>query len=276
MVIQDIVNYLKEGMSRGFSIQLLKKKLLEGGFKEKDIDDAVGFVRQNMKPKMSEKSKPVLTKKNVKPLQNFNSISKPNMKNADYGKMAREKIGLFRKIGMSLAHPKLLFEKTKSESVWSALGFFYFISLVPFILGSAALFFLISVITAYLDSIPFLPVASIVSPSFLILVFSVGLWIFVVSPIMLFISAGILHLFVKLYKGIGIYADTFRAIVYSFTPSMLFFFIPFIGIWTFVLSLFGLSANHQISKGRAFLVYLTFFVLITIISLVVFLLVGFN
>jgi hypothetical protein len=41
MVNKDIVNYLKEGKKRGFSVQLLKKKLLEGGFKTNDIDEAV-------------------------------------------------------------------------------------------------------------------------------------------------------------------------------------------------------------------------------------------
>jgi hypothetical protein len=44
MVNQDIVKYLEEGKKRGFSIQILKQKLLEGGFQEKDIDDAIAAM----------------------------------------------------------------------------------------------------------------------------------------------------------------------------------------------------------------------------------------
>ncbi|MBU0907175.1 MAG: hypothetical protein KKD18_01390 [Nanoarchaeota archaeon] len=44
MVNQDIVKYLEEGKKRGFSIQLLKKKLLEGGFQERDIDEAISAM----------------------------------------------------------------------------------------------------------------------------------------------------------------------------------------------------------------------------------------
>lgn len=48
MVNQDIVNYLEEGKRRGFSVQLLKKKLVEGGFQEKDIDEAIAAMSAPM------------------------------------------------------------------------------------------------------------------------------------------------------------------------------------------------------------------------------------
>ena len=41
MVNKDVVNYLKEGKKRGFSFQLLKQKLLEGGFEDKEISEAI-------------------------------------------------------------------------------------------------------------------------------------------------------------------------------------------------------------------------------------------
>ncbi len=52
MVNQDIVKYLEEGKKRGFSIQLLKKKLLEASFQEKDVDDAIAAmsVPQTIEP----------------------------------------------------------------------------------------------------------------------------------------------------------------------------------------------------------------------------------
>jgi hypothetical protein len=50
MVNPDIVNFLKEGKIRGFSINLLKQKLLEGGFSEKDVTEAVDFVEGIKQP----------------------------------------------------------------------------------------------------------------------------------------------------------------------------------------------------------------------------------
>lgn len=41
MVNQDVVNYLREGKKRGFSVHLLKRKLLEGGFQENEIEEAI-------------------------------------------------------------------------------------------------------------------------------------------------------------------------------------------------------------------------------------------
>ncbi len=41
MVNEDVFEYLKEGLRRGFSIDLLKQQLLGGGFLERDIDEAI-------------------------------------------------------------------------------------------------------------------------------------------------------------------------------------------------------------------------------------------
>ncbi len=44
MVNQEIVTYLKEGKKRGFSEDVLKKKLLDGGFDAKEVDDAIRLM----------------------------------------------------------------------------------------------------------------------------------------------------------------------------------------------------------------------------------------
>ncbi len=41
MVNKDVFEYIREGKKRGFSFQLLKQKLLEGGFEEKGINEAI-------------------------------------------------------------------------------------------------------------------------------------------------------------------------------------------------------------------------------------------
>ena len=64
MVNQDIVNYLKEGKKRGFSLQILKQKLLEGGFEDKEINFAISEINRlevASKPLQMQTPKPVYT-----------------------------------------------------------------------------------------------------------------------------------------------------------------------------------------------------------------------
>jgi hypothetical protein len=56
MVNQDIVDYISEGKKRGFSVQLLKKKLLEAGFPEMDVDEAAETIepKQQIQPPLKK------------------------------------------------------------------------------------------------------------------------------------------------------------------------------------------------------------------------------
>jgi len=44
-VDKNIAKYIREGKRRGFSVNLLRRKLLEGGFNEKDINQALGSLK---------------------------------------------------------------------------------------------------------------------------------------------------------------------------------------------------------------------------------------
>ena len=63
MANQDIVNYLKEGKEKGFPVDILKNKLVEGGFKESDVSEAVSEIE---KSEVSE----VPSVGNIKPAEN--------------------------------------------------------------------------------------------------------------------------------------------------------------------------------------------------------------
>lgn len=268
MVNEDIVNYLKEGVKRGFSLELLKQKLKEGGFNEKDIEEAAKSIPPKEDSKKNEqKDSGENVKKETQQKLVSNSVDKKptvEMKKADVKPIAdTNKIGVFRKIGKAIAHPSELFEKTKSEGVGSALLYLYLILLVPILIGGIALYF---VYTNYLSS--FLTYVSFPAgvlnflqgnPNSLIIL---GIYlgaILILSPIFLFLSSGILHLIVKIFGGKGNYAGTFKSVVYGMTPSVLFFFIPGMQIWSFVLHVIGISVYHELPKSRAFL---TCFVLV--------------
>ena len=125
------------------------------------------------------------------------------------------------------------------------------------------------------------------------------LMLFVLGLAALFVGILIVHGFFKLFKGKGNYTDTFKTVVYSFTPSLIFSLIQYfvlifvdftqvmalniafglisliLWIWVIVLITVGGSALHRISRGRAFLAgVLVPAVVITIIALIIFFIVG--
>jgi len=272
MVNQNIVKYLKEGVRRGFKIPLLRQKLLEGGFKKKNIDEAVMFVQKTAKP--VARKVPVVQRKPVipsargisrpvrKPMKPTGKVTKPVEK--PVGITSNGKLGMFSKIGKAFAHPVELFEKTKGEGVFSSLKYLWFISLAPFILGGVGIYLflgaLVNLLVGYLvaSGVPTGTITlTFTTVQTLLVVLGWGVYLFVITPIILLITAGIMHLFIKLFKGSGSYADTFRTFVYASTPAVILFFLGGLaGIWSFILSLFGLSINHEISKLRAFLALL--------------------
>lgn len=84
------------------------------------------------------------------------------------------------------------------------------------------------------------------------------LWVLiqlVLSLAIIFIYAGLIFLMVKLSKGQGSYADTFKIIAYSLVPSNIISIIPFIGLlsifYSIVLMMFGVKELHQLSSVKA-------------------------
>ncbi len=96
----------------------------------------------------------------------------------------------------------------------------------------------------------------------------------------LFISSGILHLFLMMVKGTRAgFEATFRAVSYSYSPYI-FMIIPFCGnfiagIWTMVLLIIGLKEAHETTGGKsAFAVLFPIIVCCGLIVLAILLFVG--
>lgn len=255
MVNQDIVNYLREGKKRGFGLALLKKKLLEGGFEEEDIEEAI--MTLPVENDFSATSKP---------------IEKPLLK-AQSSAVSSDKLSFFKKINAALINPRLLFEKTDADGIKPTLGFQELLALIPFLvigLGIAAL------VSFVISAAPPGSLLGVILPSLsgVLLVFFAGMFAvgtFILLPLVLFVVAGVTHLFVILMKGQGKYKGTFKALVYGAIPN--YIVMPFlilisfvgtygstvaqiisliVGIWSFVLMIRGLKYYHKCSGVRAF------------------------
>jgi hypothetical protein len=255
MVNPEIVKYLQEGKARGFSVQLLKQKLLEGGFDGREVDEAINSIGK-VPPKTAGQV--------VSPQHALHSVS-------------GEKQGLFWKIKKSISSPKELFEKTSGEGIWQTLKYQLVLMIVPFVLGSLMLIFLISFLAsiagAFVNSIPGASsqVLTFSLVGSLIMVGSWGLMLYIGGTVAFFLGSGVLHLVLKIYNGKGDFGDTFRAGVYSSTPAILFGTIPFLNflipIWSFILSIIGVSVTHSISKLRAFFSLLSIWIFFLVVYL---------
>lgn len=275
MVNRDLIKYLAEGKRRGFSVNILKSKLLGAGFKEQDVNEAVNFLDNRGIIQQPEQAK--LSNFEQKPQTILSATNKQNAQAEAKTILPSGKLGIFKKIGMSITHPSELFEKTKGERIGSALKYLMITLIAPFVVVSLMtmlfvnLFF--SAVGNFIEGMGGATVSWISGADAtmsVLLVLMLGLILFIGFPITSFISAGILHLFVKLYKGNGSFKETFGASVYSSTPQTLFFFLfPVASIWSSILLIFGISIRHNLSKGKALLAVLTPAILLFILWIII-------
>ena len=102
----------------------------------------------------------------------------------------------------------------------------------------------------------------------LILLFSWG---------MLYVGAGLIHLFISLFGGKKGFVETFKASAYSTAPGI-FSFLPWIGnlaaVYSLILLIIGIKERHQLSIGRSIAAVLIpvgiiFILMVTIIAVII-------
>lgn len=100
---------------------------------------------------------------------------------------------------------------------------------------------------------------------FLIVLFPIVLFF---SWLMLFVSAGIIHLFVILLGGKEGYHETFKAATYAMAPGI-FTIIPFVGwlavIYSLILNVIGIKKRQKLSIARSIAVVVIPLILVFLI-----------
>ncbi len=175
-----------------------------------------------------------------------------------------EKMSLKDKIKNVILNPSVFFERIKYEKgIMEAFKYLAILSLINLFVGIASFTFSIPSIIYYFSgiaNIPFLAGVKFLIP-FITYIFGI---------IFSFIWAGIVHIFTRIVRGKGKYADSYKAIVYGATPTLLLGWIPFVGfvanLYSLYLQLKGISKLHQISMLRA-LVAIVVIPLLIIISI---------
>lgn len=76
---------------------------------------------------------------------------------------------------------------------------------------------------------------------------------------LVFVGAGLIHLWVKLFGGKANYEKTFQVMIYSYAPYYMLGWIPFvnfvISIYSLILLIIGVSHVHKISKLKSTLIF---------------------
>jgi hypothetical protein len=89
-----------------------------------------------------------------------------------------------------------------------------------------------------------------------------------------FVGAGILHIWIMIWGGKAPYTKTYQLAVYSGTPSMLFGWIPFIGmfagIYALILLILGTPKTHNISMKKSLWMYLVPVAVLILIGILLF------
>ena len=166
-------------------------------------------------------------------------------------------------------HPKEFFPSLKDTGFGPAWKYFALIQLVPTIILLA-----VNLSVAAGPRGNQLSIVSIPGSNLLTVLFS-AISGYVLSLILIFVGAAILHVFVYLLGGRAGYQKTFSSAIYGGTPIILLSWIVValgslgllgliagvlialaFGIWAIYNTAIGLSALHRISTGRAVLAIL--------------------
>ena len=174
------------------------------------------------------------------------------------------KLSIIDKIKLIFSNPVLFFQSVNENTIKNSFLIYIIVSAIISLINISLSFILSSVFSYGLIGYG---IGLLFYPVFL----GIGL-------ILTFVYAGITHLAIKLLKGEGSYVNTYNVTAYSLVPFLIISIIPFIGFLSFIYSIvlmtIGLSIQHNISKGKAFISSLMpviiFFILI--IFLIIYLL----
>ena len=167
-----------------------------------------------------------------------------------------------KKIELIIKNPVKFFSQAKKEKNLKDAFFYYgFLSIVS-MLGISLIYFLAY---NYSLNIPYGTYLGVPMQDFN------PITTYIFTLINIFISSFIVHIFVRLLKGKGNYADSFKAFAYGSTPSLLLGWVPGAGIvfslWSIYLIIKGLSILHKMSMVRALVAALMIFVVLIVISI---------
>jgi hypothetical protein len=167
-----------------------------------------------------------------------------------------EKLGFVAKVKGFLISPTTTFRKVKDETLGSPLKYYIIWSLIFGIVLTIATMALGVFIFGAIGALFGAPGLGMLGAGFGA---TIGVLLIVLSVIShliaLFVFGAWQHLWVYIFGGRKGYTQTIKAMAYSFTPTFLLGWIPFVSIiayiWALILCIIGIRELHKISTERA-------------------------
>ena len=163
------------------------------------------------------------------------------------------------KVKLAFGDSDKLFNAVKGEDLGGPLRYYLMLLIVPTAILIVLSGFAFSFLTAMMWYIPeaeMLPVQMLqmFGP---VIGLAIGGVFYVSAMVGSIISAAILHVILFLFGAKKGFENTYKAIAYGGTPSVLFSWIPLVNIifsiWSWYLVVKGFSKLHGITMGQAFL-----------------------
>lgn len=240
MANPKLIDYIKTQLKSGHQLSRIKSALRQQGWNDHEIEEALDATSDIPSPE------------HLPPAPHEYDDTK---------KYESRELGIFDKIIDSLASPTKLFHNVKDEELSGAFKYYAVISLIPTIVFVLIIMAAASLVTSFTTQFAAagMPAEMLaVMNMFLILGPLIGVLFYIIGLFGSFLSAAITHIFAKIYSSKGSYNDTYKAFVYSSTPSQVLFFLPGINvIWSFILQIKGMAILHKTTTGRAALIVLT-------------------
>jgi hypothetical protein len=178
---------------------------------------------------------------------------------------------IIEKIKGFLTDPAKTFNAVKQESLGEAIKYYAIIAAVY----SAILALMFAFMGAFLGSMMgFGNAGRMIGAGAGIGTAIIFFIVFLLSAIIgAFIAGAILHIFVYIVGGRKGIAQTIKALMYGSTPTLLFGWIPFIGllagIWSLILEIIGIKELHELTTGKAIMAVLIPIILLIILAIII-------
>ena len=167
-------------------------------------------------------------------------------------------MGIVEKIKGFLFSPSETFDASKEDTLGDAFKYYIILLLIPALLSAVIAAVAFSLFAGFFGRMlpGFMPALLALAGAIGVLIG--GLW---------------LHIWVYLMGGRKGLTQTFKALMYGATPSLLLGWIPFINflasIWSLIVEIIGIRQLHEISTGRAVAAILLAIIIPLIVSLVI-------
>jgi len=160
---------------------------------------------------------------------------------------------VIQKVKSVITDPKGFFQKLKKEKgVGDAFVFIALLSVISLVGG-----IIVNILMPQPQLEGFEQLATPLGAGAIVIASVVGYFL---GLALSFVWAGILHIWIMIWGGRAPYSKTYQLAAYASTPSMLFGWIPFIGmfagIYALILLIMGTPKTHNISMKRSLWLYL--------------------